>query len=232
VKLESVLVEGRLVRRYKRFLADVELGDGTLVTAHCPNPGSMESCMQSGGRVWLSLSGKRSRKLAYTWELSQVGRARIFVNPLVSNAVVAEAIARGRVPELSGYASITREVRVGTRSRIDLLLEASGQRCYVEIKSATLGLGTGRAAFPDAVTARGTRHLEELMRLGRRGDRAVLFFCVNRSDARSVEPAEHIDPLYARTLRRAAVSGVELYAYRTRVVVNRVTLGARIPVLL
>jgi sugar fermentation stimulation protein A len=233
VKLQSKLVEGRLVRRYKRFLADVRLGDGTVVTAHCPNPGSMQSCMEVGGRVWLSRSERITRKLAHTWEISEVRRVRIFVNPLRSNDIVAEAIERGQVPELGGYATVVREVAVGRGSRIDLLLEsATAGCCYVEIKSATLGLGAGRAAFPDSVTERGTRHLGELVRLRRRGHRAVLFFCVNRADATSVEPAEHIDPVYARALRRAASAGVELLAYRTRVRLDGVTLAGRVPVLL
>lgn len=230
MRFPSVLAEGRLIRRYKRFLADVRLSDGRVVTAHCANPGSMQSCMIDGGRVWLSLSDRATRALPYTWEIAQVGRARIFVNPLRSNDLVAEAILAGRVPELAEYPVLEREVKV-RQSRIDLVLVREGERCYVEVKSATLGLGAGRAAFPDSVTARGTRHLEELIRLHRRGHRAVLFFCVNRTDARSVEPADHIDPLYARTLRRAASVGVELVAYRARVSTTGVSIATRVPVL-
>lgn len=230
MRFDSALAEGRLIRRYKRFLADVRLADGSVVTAHCPNPGSMQSCMIDGGRVWLSWSDRATRRLPYTWEIAQVGRARIFVNPLRANDLVAEAIIGGRIPELALYPSLEREVKVG-QSRIDLMLVRKGERCYVEVKSATLGLGAGRAAFPDSVTARGTKHLEELIVLRRQGHRAVLFFCVNRSDARSVEPAEHVDPVYARTLRRAAQKGVELMAYRTRVSVTGVAIASKVPVL-
>ncbi len=208
----SDLIEGRLIQRYKRFLADVELADGSVVTAHCANPGSMKSCIEPTTRAWLSRA-RPGRKLGYTWELAQNGDTWIFVNPVRANLVVEETIRAGMVPELGGYDALEREVRYGEGSRIDLLLSSVGQRCYVEVKNVTLSLGGGRAAFPDSVTKRGTKHLEELIRVRQKGDRAVLFFCVSRSDVRSVEPADAIDPEYGQALRRAARAGVEILAY-------------------
>lgn len=227
----SPLVRGRLVERYKRFFADVRLDGGELVTAHCPNPGSMKSCSIPGGIVWLSESPNPARKLKYTWEIAQAGRARVFVNPVRANDVVAHGLARGRVAELAAYPDISREVRHG-ESRIDFLLRAGERRCFVEVKNVTLGLGGGRAAFPDSVTERGRRHLEELEAIRKSGARAVLLFCVARSDAVSVEPAIDIDPLYTQALRRAVRRGVELLAYKARVTLRGVALEGRLPVVL
>jgi len=223
-------VEGRLERRYKRFFADVRLSDGSRVTAHCANPGSMKSCLIEQGRVWLSDSNDPRRKLRLTWELAEASGARIFVNPLAANRVVHEALARGGVPELGGYTSLRREVRFGANTRFDFVLEGDRARCYVEVKNVTLGLGHGRAAFPDSVTERGARHLQELIRVVESGQRAVLLFCVSRSDARSAEPAGDIDPNYARWLRRAHEAGVELLAYKCRITQRGVWLDRSLPV--
>jgi sugar fermentation stimulation protein A len=227
----SPLLRGRLVERYKRFFADVELDGGELVTAHCPNPGSMKGCSIPGGIVWLSESPGQKRKLKYTWEIAKVGGARVFVNPVRANDVVARALGRRQIAELAAYSDVLREVRHG-KSRIDFMLSAGVQRCYVEVKNVTLGLGAGRAAFPDSVTERGRRHLEELEVIHGNGARAVMLFCVSRTDAVSVEPAVDIDPLYAEALRKAASRGVELLAYKARVTLRGVALGRRLPVLL
>jgi sugar fermentation stimulation protein A len=207
------LHRGVLLRRYKRFLADVRLDDGREVTAHCANPGRMTSCMAPGWTVWLSHHDNPKRKLKWSWELSITpDGAPILVNTARPNAVVKEAVHAGHVAALRGYERVRTEVRYGTeRSRIDLLLEEPGQ-AWVEVKSVSLLTGPGRAAFPDAVSARGARHLRELSRLAEQGDRAVLLFQLSRPDAQSVSPARDVDPAYGRALDQAVAAGVEVLA--------------------
>lgn len=238
MQFDRPLLEARLARRYKRFFADVELEDGTVVVSHCPNPGSMKNCRPDGARVWVSRNDDPRRKLRYTWELVEVERTLVCVNTARPNTVVAEALAAGRIPELSGYDSVRPEVAYGERSRVDFLLErkgdggneGEGDRCWVEVKSVTLGIGRGISAFPDSVTARGTRHLRELMAMAAAGDRAVLLFCAGRADTRVVRPADDIDPLYGQTLREAASAGVEILAYRCDISPEGITLANRVPV--
>lgn len=211
------LSEGRLVRRYKRFLADVELADGSLVTAHCANTGSMLGCAQPGSRVWLSRSHDPKRKLAWTWELVEVNGVPVGIHTGRSNALAREAIEAGLVPELAGYPRIRGEVAYGgedgKRSRIDLLLEADDRPpCWVEVKNVSAAVSHGIALFPDAVTVRGQKHVLEMMDRVAAGDRAALLFCVQRNDVGEVRPADAIDPEYGRLLRRALAAGVEVYA--------------------
>ena len=224
------LIEGRLIRRYKRFLADVELADGEIVVAHCPNPGSMLYCAPDDARVWLSVKHSPTRKLPYTWELVEAYGAMVCVNTAQANEVVAEALAEGRIPELRGYDEVRREVMWSPGTRVDFVLSRHGETCLVEVKSATMRGGDRVTAFPDSVTARGTKHLGELMNAVRAGHRAVLFFCCNRSDARSVRPADEIDPLYGYTLRQAASAGVEILAYRSDLQPSGISLAEAIPV--
>jgi len=209
------LVPGTLLARRKRFLADVRLPDGEQVVAWCPNPGRMTSCMGAGWPVWLS-AAPPGRKLAWTWELTRdPAGATILVNATRPNAVVAEALGAGQVPALAGYARLRREVKVGA-SRLDLSLEGHAghpRTCFVEVKCVTLRVGPGLAAFPDAVTARGSRHLAELARLAGEGHRAVLFFAVGRDDVQAVRPADEVDPVYGRALRQAVAAGVEVHAW-------------------
>lgn len=212
------LQEGILIRRYERFLADVELPSGEIITLHCPNTGSMKNCQQPGSRVWYTDSGNEKRKYPCTWQLVEVdGQFLVGINTGLSNALVEEGIGSGRVSELQGYTSIRREVPYGEqRSRIDLLLEhgeEASQRCYIEVKNVSLGVGNGLGEFPDAVTTRGQKHLEELMHIRERGDRAVLFFCVQHEGIDAVGPADEIDPDYGSLLRRAVATGVEVLAY-------------------
>jgi sugar fermentation stimulation protein A len=232
MRFTPALIPGVLVSRYKRFLADVRLDSGELVTAHCANPGSMRTCLEVGGRVWLSRSANPRRRLPFTWEIAELGAVRVFVNPLCANRVVEEGLQSGVVEELRGFSNLTREVRTGGKNRIDFALDTQRGRCFVEVKNVTLTLGGGRAAFPDSVTERGARHLDELMRLHRQGHRAVLLFCVSRSDATSAEAATAIDPNYARALHRAARQGVEILAYKCSVTRQGVSLARRLPVLL
>jgi sugar fermentation stimulation protein A len=224
------LIEGRLVKRYQRFLADVTLADGSVVTAHCPNSGSMKGCAIPGARVWLSRSDNQKRRLAFTWELAEADGCLNGINTGVPNRLVREAIEGGTIAELQGYDSIRQEVPYGERSRIDLLLTGVRGRCYVEVKNVTL-VQEGRARFPDAVTERGQKHLAELMRVVRAGDRGVLVFTVQRADGHAVSPADDIDPVYGRLLRQAMASGVEVLAYRAAVTPEQIRLAERLPVI-
>jgi len=228
------LVPGVLIRRYKRFLADVRLEDGREVTAHVANSGTMRSCNEPGSRIWLSPARNPKRKLKWTLEIIHAGDdVPTLVNTALPNRVVRQGIERGVLTELSGYETIRPEVRYGERSRIDLLLETPGRRrCFVEVKNVTLLEEAGLARFPDAVTERGTRHLRELMRVVSEGDRGALVFHVPRADAERVRPADDIDPLYGDTLREAAAAGVEILAYRARVTPEEVTLEQALEVVL
>lgn len=217
MKFPEPLVEGRLIRRYKRFLADVRLADGSEVTAHCPNTGSMLGCQPENGRVWLSRSDNPKRKLQYTWELVETGPGQLAcVNTTRPNAQARQAVARGLIRELTGYPELRAEVRYGEeKSRIDLLLSGHESRpdAWVEVKNVTLAEG-GRGFFPDAVTTRGQKHLRELMGQVAGGDRAVLLFVVNHTGINTVRPADHIDARYGQLLREARDAGVEVLAYR------------------
>jgi len=225
------LLEGRLVRRYQRFLADVETAGG-LVTAHCPNTGSMLGCKDAGMRVWLSPAANPARKLAWTWELVETAPGVIVgVHTGRSNALVREAIEAGAVPELTGYPTLRPERKYGEGSRIDLLLQAPGRPdCYVEVKNVTAAVEGGVGYFPDAVTARGAKHLRELAAMVAAGHRAVLVFCVQRGDVAEVRPADHIDPAYGRALRDALAAGVEVLALGATVTPQAIALTRRLAV--
>ena len=227
----KTLVEGRLIRRYKRFLADIQLPGG-VITAACPNTGSLMGCCEAGSRVWLSESDSPSRKYRHTWEIVEVGEVMVGINTGLPNALVAEAIAAGVIAELAGYPSVRREVAFGEeRSRVDLLLE-DGRRapCYVEVKNVTAAASRGVALFPDCVSERGAKHLRELARLKRQGLRPVQVYCVQRGDVNEVRPADGIDFEYGRTLREAIAAGVEVIAYRATVTAEEIRLAERIPV--
>lgn len=227
------LLEGTLLRRYKRFLADIELADGSVITAHTPNTGSMLGCAEPGSRVWLRAVDNPARKYPYAWELVENhAGVMIGINTGVVNRLVGEAIVTGVAAELQGYDAMRQEVRYGSeRSRIDLLLEGGGRpACYVEIKNVTALDADGTAFFPDAVSARGSKHLRELMQVVAQGQRGVICFCVQRGDAVAVRPADEIDPLYGRTLREALAAGVEAVAYRAAVTPQSVVLDAALPV--
>jgi sugar fermentation stimulation protein A len=208
----SPLVPGRLLRRYKRFLADVALQDGTTVTAHCANTGSMLGCDRPGSAVLLSEASNPARKLRYTWELVRVGPTWVGINTARANAIVAEAVTGGRIPELAGHTGLRREVPYGKNSRVDLLLAGGPGPTYVEVKNTTLADGR-TARFPDAVTERGRKHMGELARMVRAGNRAAVVFLVHRDDARLFCPADDIDPAYGKALRGAAKAGVMVLPY-------------------
>ena len=226
------LIEGRLIKRYKRFLADVELSDGSVVTAHCPNTGSMKNCATPGSRVWLLDSANPKRKYPLGWELVEVeADALACINTGRANALVREAIEQGIVSELQGYGQIRQEVKYGENSRIDLLLQDEGKAdAWVEIKNVTLLEEGGWGSFPDAVTARGAKHLRELAMLAREGVRAVLLYCVNLTGIEAVRPAEEIDAGYAAALREAVAAGVEVLAYGVFLTPEEVRVDRRLQV--
>ncbi len=212
------LQRGSLLKRYKRFLADVRLESGEVVTAHCANTGTMLGLTAPGSEVWLSPARNPERKLRYTWELirdATNGEASLVgINTAHPNALVEEAVRADRIPELTGYPSLRREVRYGKNSRIDLLLEAPGRpKCYVEVKNVHLRREPGLAEFPDSVTARGTKHLKELGDAVEAGNRAVMFYLVQRQDCGRFAVAADIDPVYAEALAEARTRGVEAICY-------------------
>ncbi len=224
------LIEGRLLRRYKRFLADVELRDGRVVVAHCPNPGSMKTMKEEGCRVWLSESTNPKRKLGFTWELVESQGALTMVHTGRANDIVEEALRAGVVKPLAGFESLRREVVCSTKSRLDFHLQWPDKSCFVEVKNVTMADGPGRCAFPDSVTTRGSKHLRELMSIVSAGERAVLLFCCSRAGTQRIRPADEIDPVYGKTLREASQAGVEIMAYACSLGEHELRMTAPIPV--
>lgn len=232
MKYSNKLLEGRLIKRYKRFLADVELETGEVITAHCANTGAMTGCQPENARVWLSVSDNPKRKYPHSWELVELeNKAMACINTSITNRIVAEAIEQNLINELTGYDELRREVVYGNeKSRIDMLLSSQHSRCFVEVKHLTLKLGHELGGFPDAITLRGQKHMRELMEQVSNGDRAVLFFLVMRNDVERVEPARVIDPEYANLLTNAAERGVEILAYKTDISLQGIHLLNPVPV--
>jgi sugar fermentation stimulation protein A len=223
------LLEGRLLRRYKRFLADVELPGGEIITVHCPNTGAMTGCAEAGARVWLSLSDSKTRKYAHTWELVETSRGMACIHSARANRVVREAVVAGRIPGFGDYPDIRVEVKYGEGSRVDLLLEGDAGRVFVEVKSVTLCREGGRGAFPDAVSERGRKHLQALQAVRDRATRAVLFFCVFHQGINSVSAAGDIDPRYRDALQQAMAAGVEVLAWRASISPQGIDLSQALP---
>ena len=223
------LIPGVLLKRYKRFLADVKLETGEVVTAHCPNTGSMKGCSEPGRTIYLSSHNNPKRKYQYTWELIAMPTSLVGVNTMVPNRLVFKSIDQKLIPELSRYNHIQREVKIGEHSRIDLMLTDDGdERCYVEIKNCTL-VNETIAQFPDAVTSRGLKHIIELENLVKAGHRCMMFYFIQRMDALMFRPANHIDPEYARRLRQAVEKGVEVLAYDVQIDLQGIELNKKIP---
>lgn len=232
MNFDKKLLPGTFLKRYKRFFADVQLENGEIITAHCPNTGSMKGLLAEGATAWVAHHNDPKRKLQYTLELLGAGDSLVGVNTARPNKIVAHHIAAGNVPELAGYANLRGEVKYGTNSRIDLLLEdANKPACYVEIKNTTLREG-GAALFPDAVTSRGLKHLEELAAEVKKGNRAVMFYLVNRDDCSHFSPADDIDPAYGEALRRVVQQGVEILSYACDVTPEKIHLSRKLDVTL
>ena len=209
----DALLEGRLLRRYKRFLADVELPGGEVITVHCPNTGAMTGCAEPGSRVWLSVSDSKTRKYAHTWELVETSRGMACIHSARANRVVREAFAAGRIPGFGDYPDIRPEVKYGEGSRVDLLLQGDVGRVFVEVKSVTLCREGGCGAFPDAVSERGRKHLRALQAVRDKTTRAVMFFCIFHRGINTVSAAGDIDPRYRDALQQALAAGVEVQAW-------------------
>jgi sugar fermentation stimulation protein A len=226
------LVRGRLIQRYKRFLADIVLDDGTEITAHCPNPGAMLGLNMPGLTCWLSYDPSPKRKLPFTWELVEAPSASggflpVGLNTMHPNRLVAEALAADAIPELTGYATHRREVRYGTNSRVDFLLEAPGRApCWLEVKNCHLRRSATLAEFPDCVAARSLKHLKELTAMVEAGQRAVMLFVIQRTDCDAFSACHDLDPAYARGLTEAAANGVEVLAYACEISPQAVRIAA------
>jgi sugar fermentation stimulation protein A len=223
------LIQGTLIRRYQRFKADVRRRNGHVLTAHCPNSGSMLGCSEPGRAVYLSRHDHPNRKLKYTWEMIEMPTSLVGVNTWVPNQLVKESIIRKKIRPLRGYEKIRSEVRYGQNSRIDLLLESAEERCFVEVKNCTL-VEDSVGYFPDAVTARGLKHLLELQKELRKGSRCIMLYLVQRMDAKRFRPADHIDPAYGEELRRAVRNGVEVLVYDVFLNLEGISINRRLPV--
>lgn len=228
------LYQGVFLQRYKRFLADIRLEDGEILTVHCPNTGSMKNCLHPGSPAWFSISQAPGRKYAGTWEIATTPHGdRAGINTGRANFLVREAIESGLVPALQGVESIKREVAYGNEgSRVDLLLQIKSQPVYVEVKSVTLSEGNGAGFFPDAVSVRGARHLRELAAMVKAGNRAMLIYCVQHTGISQVAAASHIDPDYADAFRRAIDEGVEVVALAARISPVEIVLDRTLPIVL
>ena len=224
------LVPATLLRRYKRFLADVVLEDGSELTVHCPNPGAMLGLNAPGLPAWLSMSDNPKRKLSHTLELLEADGGLVGINTLLPNRLVAEALEAGTIPELAGYASVRQEVKYGKASRVDFLLEDPARgRCWLEVKNVHLMRTPGLAEFPDCVAARSTRHLEELAKQVAAGDRAVALFVIQRMDCQAFSACADLDPAFARGLEAAAEAGVEVLVYACQVLIGSVEIRRALP---
>jgi len=235
MRFPSPLIPATLIRRYKRFLADVTLASGEEITVHVANPGAMIGLAATGSRVWLSKSPNPSRKLPYSWELVEVdfgtGSELVGINTSHPNGLVAEALAAKAIPDLAGYASVRREVKYGTNSRVDFLLEQPGKPpCYVEIKNVHLMRQPGLAEFPDCVTTRGTKHLDELGAMAVAGARAVMLFVIQIASAERFALARDLDPAYDAAFERARKAGVGAAAWKCGISREMIEIASPIPI--
>jgi len=232
MKFDAPLISGRLIKRYKRFLADITLDNGTEITAHCANTGAMTGCAPANARVWLSVSKNPKRKYPHSWQLVEVETGVLAcINTSLTNKLAYEGLMQNQINELAGFDSCRSEVPYGEEgSRVDFVLMFGRQSVYVEVKHVTLSLQKGLAAFPDAVTKRGQKHLRELIQQVKSGHRAVLLFIIMRTDVNLVTPADSIDVEYGRLLREAVSAGVEVIAYKAKIDTGRITLDSSVPV--
>lgn len=221
------LVHGRLIKRYKRFLADVELDNGDVVVAHTANSGSMKSCLEEGAEVYLTHVDDPKRKTKYTWEMIQINNAWVGINTAIPNVLVYEAVSNQEIEALAGYTHVKREVKFED-SRFDVFAANEVEECFIEVKNVSLK-DEQYARFPDAVTTRGKKHLDTLMRVKEQGKRAVMVYIIQRTDVEIFTPAFYIDPDYAATLKKAYERGVEVYPIRAIVSPEKIELGEVLP---
>ncbi len=238
MKLPDPLIKGKILKRYKRFLADVELENGEIITAHTANTGSMKTCWEPGWEVLLSYHDNPKRKLKYSLEMAHNGKTWIGINTSLPNKIAQEAIKNGTIQELQGYRELKPEIKID-QARLDILLhdgEVAGQPnvfknpCYVEIKNVTLLGDNAVSLFPDAVSTRGQKHLKQLIQLVKSGARGVMLYVINRQDVQAFAPAQEIDPDYARLLSEAQATGVEVLAYQCQLTPREITLRQPLPV--
>jgi len=227
MKFESPLIPGKLIRRYKRFLADVQLEDGSIVVAHCTNSGSMISCIEEGARVYLSPAKDPKRKTRFTWEMIEINNSWVGINTSIPNQLVFEAVRDQEIPQLTGYTFVKREVKFED-SRFDVYAENEHEKCFIEVKNVSMKVGDA-ALFPDAVTSRGRKHLETLVRVKEQGIRAVMVYVIQRMDVNSFGPARHIDPNYADALEKARNAGVEVIALQAKVSPEEIQIVGELP---
>lgn len=227
MKFKTELVHGTLIQRYKRFLADVKLDNGTIVTAHCTNSGTMKSCLENGAEVYLTPVDDPKRRTKFTWEMIKINDDWVGINTGIPNILAYEAIKNGEIPELSGYVNVRREVKFGD-SRFDVFAENDAEKCFVEVKNVTLKEGN-YALFPDAVTTRGQKHLKTLMEVKAQNMRAVMLYVIQRSDVDVFAPAINIDPAYAEALKAAVEVGVEVLAIQAKVTPTEIRLAKQLP---
>jgi sugar fermentation stimulation protein A len=228
LNFKQPLVHGTLIKRYKRFLAEVRLDDGTEVVAHCTNSGSMKSCLENGAEVYLSPVSDPTRKTRFTWEMIKIDGRWVGINTGNPNKLAFETVSAGVIPELSGYTKVMREVVFGD-SRFDVFAENETEKCFVEVKNVTLKQGK-YVLFPDAVTTRGQKHLKTLMEVKASGMRAVMLYIVQRTDVEIFAPAKEIDPDYAKTLKLAVNAGVEVIVIQVEVTPAGIYLKKKLPV--
>ncbi|MEZ5104701.1 MAG: DNA/RNA nuclease SfsA [Draconibacterium sp.] len=221
------LVHGTLIQRYKRFLADVKLDDGTVVVAHCTNSGSMKSCIENGAEVYLTPVNDPKRRTKFTWEMIKINGDWVGINTSNPNRLGFEAVKEGKIEGLSGYKSVAREVKFGD-SRFDIFAENENEKCFIEVKNVTMKEGR-YALFPDAVTTRGQKHLKTLMEVKSAGIRAVMLYIVQRMDVGVFAPAKEIDPGYADALKEAVNAGVEVFVVQAKVTPERIEIGEQLP---
>ena len=222
------LIKGILIRRYKRFIADIKLKNGHIISALCPNTGSMKSCAEPGRQVYLSKHNRPDRKLKYTWEMIEMPTSLVGVNTGIPNILVKTAIENKQIEKLAVFDKIWSEVKYGENSRIDLLLEHNKSKIFVEVKNCTL-MEKGTCYFPDAVTSRGLKHLRELRRETLAGNRAIMFYLVQRMDVTHFKPASHIDPAYSEELKAAYDNGVEILVYDVNINTESISINKPIP---
>jgi sugar fermentation stimulation protein A len=225
---QEKLIHGTLIKRYKRFLADVKLDNGEEITAHCTNSGSMKSCLENGAEVYLTPVADPKRKTRFTWEMIKINGDWVGINTGNPNKLAFEAISKGEIPGLENYTTVKREVKFGD-SRFDLFAENESEQCFVEVKNVTLKEGK-YALFPDAVTTRGQKHLKTLVEVKKQGMRAVMLYIVQRRDVEIFAPAVEIDPSYAKALKEAVLAGVEVIAMQAKVTPEKIVLANKLPV--